>query len=210
LVVLEATGGYEKLAGRLLSEDDIPISIVNPRQVRDFAKAIGQLAKTDVIDGKIIALFAEKIEPPAKQLANDKQQELIDLKSRRRQLVEMITMEKNRLVKSSKFIKKSLEKTIKFLEKELKAMDQKLKVNISEDLVWSKKDALLQSIKGVGPVVSTTLIADLPELGTLSHKKISALVGVAPFNRDSGAYVGGRTVWGGRASVRLHFIWLPW
>lgn len=202
LLVLEATGGYEKLTARLLSADNIPVAIVNPRQVRDFAKATGQLAKTDATDGKIIALFAEKIEPPVKQLANEKQQELMDFKSRRKQLVEMITMEKNRLGKSSKTIKKSLEKTIKFLVGELKAMDQKLEKNISEDPQWSKKDELLQSIIGVGPVLSTTLIADLPELGTLNHKKIAALVGVAPFNRDSGAYVGGRTVWGGRASVR--------
>lgn len=202
LVVLEATGGYEKLAFKLLSAEGIPVAIVNPRQVRDFAKAMGQLAKTDAIDGKIISLFAEKIEPATKALSDEKQEELTELRSRRKQLVEMITMEKNRLGKSSKPTRDSIEKTLKFLHKELKTIEQKLQTNIAANPEWSKKDKLLQSIVGVGPVLSTTIISDLPELGTLTHKKISALVGVAPFNRDSGAYVGGRTVWGGRASVR--------
>jgi len=202
LVVFEATGGYEKLAAQTLSKANIPIAVVNPRQVRDFAKAMGKLAKTDSIDGRIIAIFAEKVEPPAKPAVSDKQQALADQRARRKQLVEMIVMETNRLYTASSAIRKSIEKIIKILKKELAAIDKQLKDNISKDPEWSQKDKLLQSIKGVGAVVSTTVLAELVELGSLDHKKISALVGVAPFNRDSGVYVGGRTVWGGRSSVR--------
>lgn len=202
LIVMEATGGYEKLVARTLSNAGLPISVVNPRQVRDFAKAMGQLAKTDKIDGRLIALFGEKIQPAIKPPVDIKQQELEDQRARRKQIVEMIVMEKNRSDKASSIVKKGIEKTIKFLNKELNALNRALQKKISEDSDWSKKDALLQSIKGVGPAVSLALLAALPELGTLDAKKISALVGVAPFNRDSGVYIGGRSVWGGRASVR--------
>lgn len=201
-VICEATGGCERLVAQMLSKAGIAVSIVNPRQVRDFAKAMGQLAKTDQIDGRIIALFGEKIEPAIKAPVSIKQQALADCKSRRKQLVAMITMEKQRLHRASPEIKKSIEKIIKYLEKELEALEKSLRSYIAGDAEWSKKDKLLRSIRGVGEAVSTTLIADLPELGTLDHKKISALVGVAPFNRDSGIYVGNRTIWGGRASVR--------
>lgn len=202
LIVMEATGGYERLVARALFDAGLPVSIANPRQVRDFAKAMGQLAKTDKIDGRLIALFGEKIEPPIKAPVDIKQQELEDQRARRKQIVEMIIMEKNRLDKASSIVKKGIEKTIKFLNKELNTLNQDLQKKISEDPEWSKKNTLLQSIKGVGPAVSLALLAALPELGTLDAKKISALVGVAPFNRDSGVYIGGRSVWGGRASVR--------
>lgn len=201
-IVFEATGGYEKLAVQTLLKANKPVAVVNPRQVRDFAKAMGKLAKTDGIDGQVIALFAEKMEPRLQAPFQQQQQDLVDRKARRKQLVDMIVMEKNRLHQASKVTKKGIEKTIKFLEKELKTLNVELQTSVSESPEWSQKDKLLRSIKGVGPIVSATLIADLPELGTLNSKQISALVGVAPFNRDSGLYVGGRTVWGGRASVR--------
>lgn len=202
LVILEATGGYEKFIARELEKVHFPVSVINPRQARDFAKALGQLAKTDKIDGRILALFAEKIGPTPRPLKTLEQQALSDLKARRKQLVDMVTMEKNRLDKANPSIQKGIKKTIKFLQKELKSMDEKLSQAIKEDPTLSQKNELLRSVKGVGPVLSATLLADLPELGTLNHKKISALVGVAPFNRDSGTFVGGRTVWGGRSSVR--------
>jgi transposase len=170
--------------------------------VRDFAKALGQLAKTDRVDCRILGLFAEKIEPAAKSLRTQEQQDLADLRTRRRQLVDMITMEKNRLDKVNPNIRKDIEKIIVFLQKQLKAIDKKLSQAIQIDQNLLKKNKLLRSVKGVGPVVSATLLAELPELGTLTGKKIAALAGVAPFNRDSGKFVGERTVWGGRSSVR--------
>lgn len=202
LIVMEATGGYEQLVARTLSNAKFPISVVNPRQVRDFAKAMGKLAKTDKIDGQLIALFGEKIEPPIKPPVEIKQQELADQRARRKQIVEMLVMEKNRLSKAPSVIKKSIEKFINFLEKELNALEQVLRKLIDNNVDWSKKDKLLQGIQGVGPTVSLTLLASLPELGKLNAKQISALVGVAPFNRDSGVFIGGRSVWGGRSSVR--------
>lgn len=202
LIILEATGGYERLVARTLEEANFSIRIINPRQVRDFAKALGQLAKTDRVDCRILALFAEKVEPSAKSLRTKEQQNLVDLKTRRKQLVDMITMEKNRLDKANPDMQKQIEKTINFLQKQLKTIDKKLSQAIQIDPNLSKKNELLRSVKGVGPVVSATLLAELPELGTLTAKKIAALVGVAPFNRDSGNFVGGRTVWGGRSSVR--------
>jgi transposase len=202
LIVLEATGGYERLVARTLEEAKFPIRIMNPRQVRDFAKALGQLAKTDRVDCRILGLFAEKIEPAAKSLRTQEQQDLADLRTRRRQLVDMITMEKNRLDKVNPNIRKDIEKIIVFLQKQLKAIDKKLSQAIQIDQNLLKKNKLLRSVKGVGPVVSATLLAELPELGTLTGKKIAALAGVAPFNRDSGKFVGERTVWGGRSSVR--------
>lgn len=202
LIVFEATGGYERLAVQMLSKAKKPVAVVNPRQVRDFAKAMGKLAKTDGIDAAVIALFAEKIEPPLKAPVDEKQQQLADYRARRKQLIDIIVMEKNRLHQSSKVIKKSIEKTISFLNRELESIDEMLRKNISEDPEWSRKDKLLQSVRGVGPVVSATLITELPELGAFKHKQISALVGVAPFNQDSGARVGHRKVWGGRAPIR--------
>ena len=175
---------------------------MNPRQVRNFAKALGQLAKTDKIDGRILALFGEKIAPTPRPLKSQEQQDLSELKNRRRQLVDMITMENNRLDKASIAIQKPIQKTIKFLKKGLAEIDKKLQASIKSTPDLSRKAALLRSIKGVGAVTCVTLLADLPELGKLSHRKIAALVGVAPFNRDSGIALGKKTIWGGRSTVR--------
>ncbi len=202
LLVFEATGGYEREAAKALTTAGLSVAIVNPRQVRDFAKALGKLAKTAKIDSKIIALFAEKIVPRETVLVDSKQQKLSDLLSRRKQVVDMITMEKNRLGKASKSIDKTINKSITFLEKQLQKLEEKLQKHIDADERLAQKDKVLLSVKGVGPVLSTTLIAELPELGQLNRKQIAALVGVAPFNRDSGTYKGSRAVWGGRASVR--------
>ena len=201
-IVMEATGGYEKQASQSLAKENFAVSVVNPRQIRDFAKALGRLAKTDAIDAEVIALFADKIQPPANVVCNEEQQALADYTARRRQLVEMITMEKNRLEKSSKIIKKSIKSMIKTLEKELEAINTALEKSIQADPASAEKSALLKSIKGVGSAVAAILVSELPELGQLNAKQISALVGLAPFNRDSGTLRGQRSVWGGRASVR--------
>lgn len=202
LIVLEATGGYENAAAKGLEDAKFPVCVINPRQTRDFAKALGQLAKTDKIDGRMLALFAEKIQPIPRPLKTPEQQALTDLKVRRKQLVDMIVMEKNHLDKANTDIRKEIEKTIIFLQKKLKVIEERLSQTIQADPHLFKKNELLLSVKGVGPVLSATLLADLPELGMLTHKKISALVGVAPFNRDSGKFVGERTTWGGRSSIR--------
>jgi transposase len=201
-IVMESTGGYEKNVARALAQAELSVAVLNPRQIRDFAKALGKLAKTDRIDAKTIALFAEKMQPHANVTCNENQQKLADCNARRRQLIEMITMEKNRLDKASKELKKSIQRIIKALEKELESIDEALAEAIQSDTQYAHKSALLQTIKGVGSVVATGIIADLPELGHMTAKQISALAGLAPFNRDSGTLRGRRTIWGGRASVR--------
>jgi transposase len=202
LVVMEATGGYERLAANTLARADFHVAVKNPRQIRDFAKSMGILAKTDKVDGKTIALYGQKITPEANVVCNEDQQHLANLNARRRQLIDMITMEKNRLDKASKEIKKSIKETIKGLEKALGAIDESLQKSIEHNPNYVHKKTLLKSIKGVGDVVASALIADLPELGQGDAKQISALVGLVPYNRDSGTLRGKRTIWGGRASVR--------
>lgn len=202
LIQMEATGGYEKMAAEYLSDKGYSVAVTNPRQIRDFAKAMGKLAKTDQIDAEIISLFAERMQPKANVVCNKNQQQLSELNTRRRQLVDMITMEKNRLDKVSPKLKTSIQTIIKALEKELKKINEVLQVAIQDDAEYACKNTLLQSIKGVGSVVSCSILADLPELGEASAKQISALVGLAPYNRDSGMMRGKRTIWGGRASVR--------
>ena len=202
LVVMESTGGYEKQAANALAKENISTAIANPRQVRDFAKALGKLAKTDRIDAEVIALFAEKIQPKVLVTYDENQQKLAEYNSRRHQLIDMITMETNRLDKVSKGIKKSLQHIIKLLQKELEKINESLKKIVQNDDKYARKDMLLQTIKGVGPAVAIGLIADLPELGSLNAKQISALAGLAPLNRDSGNMRGRRTIWGGRAPVR--------
>jgi transposase len=202
LIVMEATGGYERLAAHSLSKAGFSVVVKNPRQIRDFAKSMGILAKTDKVDAKTIALYGQKINPEANVVCNEDQQRLAELNARRRQLIDMITMEKNRLDKASKDIKQSIKKTLKGLEKSLEAIDESLQKAIEHDPVYTQKKALLKSIKGVGDVVAAAIIADLPELGQGSSRQISALVGLAPYNRDSGTLRGKRTIWGGRASVR--------
>jgi len=181
----------------------IPIAVVNPRQVRDFARATGRLAKTDSIDAKVLALFAAAVRPQVRPLPDANEQELGDILSRRRQLVEMITAERNRLRSArSKAVRTHIQDHITWLETELANIDSDLKRIIRESPVWREKDDLLKSVPGVGPVLSTTLLAVLPELGTLNRRQIASLLGVAPFNRDSGKYRSKRMIWGGRAAVR--------
>jgi transposase len=202
LVVLEATGGLEIPLTGILAAAGVPVVVVNPRQVRDFAKATGRLAKTDALDAQTLAHFAEVIRPELRPLPDEQTQALAALLARRRQLVEMLTAEKNRLGSARKPVRTSLRTHIAWLERELTHRDRDLAHAIRESPVWREKDALLQSTPGVGPVVTTTLLANLPELGTLTGKQIAALVGGAPLNRDSGSWRGKRTVWGGRAQIR--------
>ena len=202
LVVLEATGGYERQAAVSLAASGLPVVVVNPRHVRDFARSTGQLAKTDRIDAAILSLFAERVRPEPRPLADDTAQYLEALMSRRRQVMQMLVAEKNRLGTAEPLVRKSIGKHIEWLKNELKDVDRDLDETIKKSSVWRAKDKLLQSAPGVGDGLSRTLISELPELGRLSHKQISALVGVAPLARDSGRFRGRRSIWGGRASVR--------
>lgn len=202
LIVLEATGGLEKAAVCALAVAGLPAVVVNPRQVRDFAKAKGILAKTDKIDAGVIAQFGEAIRPEIRPLKTEEAQKLDALLSRRRQILQMLTAEKNRLQSAPSWTRKDIQKHIDWLQKDLDQFNQDLDRMVKESPIWRAKDELLQSVKGVGPVLSVTLISHLPELGTLKGKKIAALVGVAPLNRDSGKFRGRRTIWGGRAEVR--------
>jgi len=202
LVVLEATGGLEIPITGVLAAAGVPVVVVNPRQVRDFAKATGKLAKTDALDAQVLAHFAEVLRPALRPLPDAQTQALAALLARRRQLVEMLTAEKNRLSSAHTPVRKSLRTPIAWLERELSHTDRDLAHAIRESPVWREKDDLLQSVPGIGPVGTSTLLANLPELGTLTGKQIAALVGVAPLNRDSGTWRGKRTVWGGRAQVR--------
>lgn len=202
LVVLEASGGYEKPMMRDFARTPFAVAVVNPRRIRDFAKSLGKLAKTDRIDAQVIALFAEKVNPPAKEVYDEKQAVLAELNMRRHQLLKMIQMEANRLDKASPAIRRTIEKNIRWLKKALQEVEALLQdaVKASPDLTAKKR--VLASVKGVGSVTSTSLLADLPELGRLSHRQISALAGVAPYNCDSGAMRGQRKIFGGRACVR--------
>ncbi len=206
LIVLEATGGYELLCVAALAAAALPVVVVNPRQVRDFAKATGQLAKTDRIDADILALFAERVRPEIRPIGDEAAQELNALLARRRQLLEMLQAERNRVGqvfgRGNRLVKKSLKAHIAFLERELRMTDTDLGTMVRESPAWRERDDLLQSVPGVGPVLSLTLLADLPELGSLSRREIAKLVGVAPLSRDSGTMRGRRFVQGGRATVR--------
>lgn len=206
LIVLEATGGYELLAVAALAAAALPVVVVNPRQVRDFARATGQLAKTDRIDADVLALFADRVRPTVRPLVDAEAQELEALLTRRRQLLEMLGAERNRLGqvfgKGKRAVRKSLKAHITFLERELHMADTDLGEMVRQSPAWRERDDLLQSVPSVGPVLSRTLLADLPELGRLSRREIAKLVGVAPLSRDSGMFRGRRFVQGGRASVR--------
>lgn len=205
-IVIEATGGYELAVVSALAAAGLPVIVVNPRAVRDFARATGQLAKTDQLDAGILARFAEQVQPAIRLLADAEQQELEALLTRRRQLIEMLTAEKNRLqqvfVARGSRVKKSLTAHIAYLTRELGRAETDLEVLVRQSPIWRERDELLQSAPGVGPVLSFTLLAALPELGRLDRKAIAALVGVAPLNRDSGLFRGKRMVHGGRAPVR--------
>jgi transposase len=202
LIVLEATGGMEIPLTSALATAGLPVVVVNPRQVRDFAKASGRLAKTDALDAQVLAQFAEVMRPQPRLLPDAETRALAALLTRRRQLVEMLTAEKNRLLSAASPIRKRVRAHISWLERELDRTNTELSEAIRHSPVWREKDDLLQSVPGVGPVLTSTLLASLPELGTLTNKQIAALVGVAPLNRDSGTLRGRRTVWGGRAQVR--------
>ena len=202
LVVLEATGRLEGAVASGLGVQGVPVVVVNPRQVRDFAKSTGQLAKTDALDARVIAHFAEAVKPVPRPLPDEQARQLSSLLSRRRQLSEMLTAERNRLGSADRKMRRRLKAHIRWLKKELLEVDDDMDSAIRESPLWRAKDDILKSVPGIGTVVSTTLIAELSELGDLSGKEIAALAGVAPLNRDSGTLAGRRTVWGGRARVR--------
>ncbi len=202
LIVLEATGGLEQPVVVALALAGLPVAVVNPRQVRDFAKAVGRLAKTDRIDAAVLAHFAEAVRPEPRPLADEHARELSALVLRRRQILDMITAEGNRARTAPKALRRRIEAHLRWLRKELERANEDLERAVRESPVWREKDDLLRSVPGVGPILSATLLAELPELERLDRRKLAALVGVAPLNRDSGTLRGIRTVWGGRSSVR--------
>ena len=202
LIVLEATGGLETASVGILAAKGLPVVVINPRQVRDFAKATGKLAKTDAIDAHVIARFGEAVRPEIRPLKDQETQKLDALITRRRQIVEMITAEKNRLGSATSWTRKDIQNHIAWLEKCLMKADKDLNNLLRKSPVWREKNDILRSTPGVGPVLSMTLLSNLPELCTLNRKQIAALVGVAPLNRDSGLFRGKRKIWGGRASIR--------
>jgi transposase len=203
LVVLEATGRYERLAATSVAARGIPVAIVNPRQARDFAKAMGTLAKTDKIDAFVLARFAGAVEPRASTIPDEEALALQGILARRRQLIEMLVSESNRLkMAREETLAKRIQAHMRWLEKEIERTDSDLDGAIEGNAAFKANEILLRSVPGVGRVLSRTLLAELPELGTLTHKRLCALVGVAPFNRDSGDRRGKRETWGGRAPVR--------
>ncbi|HYQ92327.1 MAG TPA: IS110 family transposase [Candidatus Competibacteraceae bacterium] len=202
LVVLEATGGLEMPVASALGIAGLPVAIINPRQARHFAKALGRLAKTDRIDADTLARFGQTLRPEPRPLKAEAAHHLSVLLTRRRQLVEMLTAEKNRLSRADPAVRDDLQEHIRWLEKRLQERDRDLDHAVRESPLWRAKDELLRSFPGIGPVASRTLLANLPELGALNRRQVAALVGIAPFNRDSGTQCGKRCVWGGRAPVR--------
>ena len=199
LVVLEATGGWEREVVETLAEAGLPVRVVNPRQVRDFAKALGKLAKTDRIDAAILAHFAEATQPEPRPLPDEETRELRDLLTRRKQLQDMLTAEKNRLRRAPSSLRPDIEEHIRWLEEKLKELERKIE---EKTATFGERMQILMSVPGVGLLTSAVLLGYLPELGKLSGKEIAALAGVAPFNRDSGEHKGKRAVWGGRKEVR--------
>ena len=203
LIVLEATGGYEELLVIALVAAKLAVAVINPRQARDFAKATGTLAKTDKIDAHVLAHFAEGVRPTPRPMPDEQSRQFSQVLARRRQLVEMLTAEKNRFKMVSRpLLRSRIRAHMDWLQSELDQTNADLSDLIHQSPMWRERDHILQSTPGVGPVVSCTLLADLPELGTLDRKQIAALVGVAPLNRDSGMLRGKRCIWGGRAQVR--------
>ncbi len=201
-IVVEATGGFERGLVRALAAAQLPVIVVNPRQVRDFAKATGRLAKTDVLDAQVLAHFAAAVRPALRPVPDAAMEDVRALLARRRQLIEMLTAEKHRLERVPSRVRPRLQAHITWLTADLKQVEADLDNTIQQSPLWRTQEDLLQSVPGVGPVMSRTLLAQLPELGTLTNKQIAALVGVAPLNHDSGTFRGRRHVWGGRAPVR--------
>lgn len=202
LIVMESTGGYELNAACELGTAELPIAVINPRQARDFAKSLGKLAKTDKIDAMVLAHFGEAIQPEPRKMPDEKAILLQATISRRRQLIQMLTAEKNRLGTAHISVKKQIREHISWIENELAIIDVDLQKQLRSDPRWKVKEKILRSFSGVGPVTSVTLLADFPEIGIINRKKGAALAGLAPFNCDSGNKHGKRIIWGGRASVR--------
>jgi transposase len=203
LVVLEATGGFERPVAAALAAAGLAVAVVNPRQARDFARATGRLAKTDRIDAEVLAHFAEAVHPTPRPVPDEEARALGEILARRRQIVGMLTAEKNRLgAATTRPVRRRIEAHVRWLEKELSRTDRDLEEVIEESPSWRENEELLRGVPGVGPVLARTLLAELPELGGLCGKRLAALVGVAPLNRDSGAFRGRRAVWGGRSGVR--------
>jgi transposase len=202
LVVMEATGGLELGVWTALVKAKMKVAVVNPRQVRDFARADGQLAKTDRIDAMILGRFASRMRPEARALPSAEQQEFSATVARRRQLLAMISAEENRLLRTARPLQKRIASHVTWLRHELADVDRDLSNRIAGNTEWRRKEELMRGIPGVGPILSRTLLAELPELGTLNRKQVAALVGVAPLACDSGLHRGRRRVWGGRAQLR--------
>jgi transposase len=202
LLIAEASGGYGTELAHTLGKQGLALAVVNPRQVRYFAKGLGLLAKTDKIDARLIAHYGEVVQPAVQVLKNDSDRALNDAYNRRRQLVDMIVMEKNRYAQSLGKMRKQIQETIDFLSKQLEEIEKTLQIGIENDDALREKSDLLTSIVGVGKITAFSLLIDLPELGCVNQREIAALVGLAPFNRDSGAQLGKRCIWGGRAHVR--------
>jgi transposase len=203
LVVLEASGGYERPLAAAIAASGIALAVVNPRQTREFARATGKLAKTDRLDAKALARFAEAVRPEPRALPEEEAEEFSAILARRRQIIQMISAEKNRLgAATSKAVARRIEAHLRWLEKELSRTERDLDRAIEASPTFRVNEALLRSVPGAGPVLCRTLLAELPELGSLAPREFSALVGVAPLNRDSGTLRGRRAVWGGRARVR--------
>ena len=201
-IVVEATGGLERAVVRGLDITGLPVVVVNPRQVRDFARATGRLAKTDVIDARVLAWFGEALQPAVRLLPDAQAEALREVVTRRRQVVEMLTVERNHMVQATSLVRRQVKGHIAGLQRQLVTLDRELARLIQANPVWRARDELLRSVPGVGNVTARLFVANLPELGRLNRKQIAALVGVAPHNRDSGSYRGKRSVWGGRAPVR--------
>ena len=203
LVVLEATGGFEVTVAAALAGAGLPLAVVNPRQIRAFARAFGRLAKTDALDAEVIALFAERVRPEPRPVADDDARALAELVARRRQVVEMIGMEANRRRQARNTrVRRMIDATLKALEAQLAELDRDLNDTVRSCPAWRAKEDLLTSVPGIGPITARTLIADLPELGALDRRRLAALVGIAPINRDSGLMRGHRAIAGGRTAVR--------
>jgi len=202
-LVMEATGGLEIEIAAELTSAGIPVAVMNPQQVRQFARSLGKLAKTDTIDARVLALYAQKIQPECRPLRTEEERALRDLVTRRRQLIEMRIMESNRLSKRlPRRVSRSILLLIKTIDREVKEIDREIRTRIKESPVWRVKDDLLQSIPGIGEITAALLVADLPELGRLNRRQIASLTGLAPMNRDSGTLRGRRTIIGGRGVVR--------
>jgi transposase len=202
LIVVEATGGYEMALVAALTAAQLPVVVVNPRHVRDFARAVGKLAKTDRIDADVLARFGEAVRPEPRPVPDELTQALHGWLARRRQLLEMLGAEEQRLAISARDVRRHIQQHVEWLRRELRDVDTELQTLIRTSPVWRESENLLRTTPGVGPVFATTLLADLPELGQLNRRQIAALVGVAPLNWDSGQQRGTRHIWGGRAAVR--------